>query len=72
MFHINLIDSHAFFHCSKTNFLKIIIIKQIDIILQQRFGKKFKLILNRIIFGIKYKVGLESIKLLLKLFKRMH
>ena len=34
----------------------IIIIKQIDIIVQQRFGKKFKLIPNIIIYRIKSKV----------------
>ena len=33
----------------------IIIIKQIDISVQQRVGKKFKLIPNRIIYGIKSK-----------------
>ena len=56
IFHINLIGSHAFFHCSKTKHFIIITIKQIDIIVQQRFGKKFKLIPNIIIYGIKSKV----------------
>ena len=43
IFHINLIRSHAFFSTAvRQCFIIIIIIKQIDISVQQRFGKKIK------------------------------